>query len=324
MNPFTRFSATIAAVFLLINFSSCSNDIDLLDPADPIPVVYFQINPADKIFYLTLTRSFSGDGNGYNLARDPNQIFYDSADIRLEGWSDQYKVWETEFKHSDRTKIPGIFSEVPGYCYEAVNSLPYGFTSYRLVIYLPGMSSPIFSRIPVMSEISAPSKFDHEIALYPDVYKINFPGALEYPSGIAYRQLLCEFHYQEYEVTWVDRSVLFTVRKDMIPPGGDLLYPDMFFNLLVKNIKPINDTISRKFISIDLIFLVGDEYFNNYLDTYINAGNMDLPPKGNISNGYGLFTMVRSVKNENMHLSQRTFDSLWNGEITRKLGFVRW
>ena len=147
---------------------------------------------------------------------------------------------------------------------------------------------------------------------------------MEYPSGIAYRQLLCEFHYQEYEVTWVDRSVLFTVRKDMIPPGGDLLYPDMFFNLLVKNIKPINDTISRKFISIDLIFLVGDEYFNNYLDTYINAGNMDLPPKGNISNGYGLFTMVRSVKNENMHLSQRTFDSLWNGEITRKLGFVRW
>ena len=312
------------AAILLMIFSSCSNNLDVLDPAEPVPVVYFQMNPADKIFYLTLTRTFSGNGKGYDLARDADRVFYDSADIRLEGWIDEYKIMETQFKRSDRTKIPGIFPEVPGYCYEAVNSIPFGFTSYRLVIHLPGMPSPVFSRISVMSEISTPSKFDHEIALYPDVYKIDFPSALQYPSGIKYRQLLCEFHYQEYEGTWVDRSVLFTVRKDMIPPGGYLLYPDLFFNLLIKNIKPINDTILRKFISIDLIFLVGDEYFKDYIDTYINAGNLDLPPQGNISNGYGLFTMIRSVTNENMKLSRQTYDSLSMGHITKKLGFVRW
>ncbi len=332
MNPITKLAATFITGFALMIFSSCSNDLDLLDPADPIPVVYFQINPADKTFYLTLTRSFSGDGNGYNLARDPNRVFYDSADIRLEGWSDQYKVWETKFKLSDRSKNPGIFPEVPGYCYESANEFQFLalITSFRLIIKVPGISTPLFSRIPVLSELSAPSKFDHEIALYPDVYRIHFPGAPEYSSGIIYdrpriyRQLLCDFHYQEYEGTWVDRSVLFTVRKDITPPGGYLLYPDLFFNLLVKNIKPINDTILRKFVSIDLIFLLGDEYFQDYVYTYVNAGNVDLPPKGNISNGYGLFTMVRSARNENMHLNQLTYDSLCLGHITKKLGFVRW
>jgi len=51
---------------------------------------------------------------------------------------------------------------------------------------------------------------------------------------------------------------------------------------------------------------------------------MDLPPKGNINNGYGLFTMVRSVQMENLTLGSQTLDSLSMGEITGKLGFVRW
>ncbi|TSA38110.1 MAG: hypothetical protein D4R64_04080 [Porphyromonadaceae bacterium] len=109
------------AVILLVIFSSCSNSLDLVDPVDPIPIVYFQMNPVDSLFYLTLTRTFSGDDNGYDLARDVNQVFYDSADISLEGWSKQYKVWETQFELSDRSKILGIFPEVPGYCYETAN-----------------------------------------------------------------------------------------------------------------------------------------------------------------------------------------------------------
>lgn len=308
------------AVILLLIFSSCSNSLDLVDPIDPIPVVYFQINPADSFFYLTLTRTFSGDGNGYDLARDANQVFYDNADISLEGWSDQYKVLETQFEPSDRSKIPGIFPGVPGYCYESANEFSQflgEITSFRLVIYLPGMSNPAFSRIPVLSAPVIPSRYDHEIALYPNGYHFH-------SSNGAYLQLLCVFHYQEYEGTWVDHSVTFTLRKDYLIPGGNILYAEMFFNRLVKNITPINDTILRKFISLDLICLAGDQYFKDYIDTYVNAGNLDMPVKGNINNGYGIFTMVTSAKYENMILNRQSLDSLRIGDITRKLGFVRW
>jgi len=277
------------------------------------------MNPADKMFYLTLTRSFSGDENGFDLARDADRVFYDNADIRLEGWMGEFKIQETQFKPAERTKIPGIFPEVPGYCYESAN-LPYRFTSYRLIIHLPGMSTPVFSRIPEISEPVIPSRFDHEIALYPNGYKPE----IQFGQGIKYCQMLCEFHYQEYNGNWVDRSVTFSIRKNIMNIGGGIIYPDLFFNLIRKNISPINDTIARKFISADLIFLCGDQYYKDYIDTYENSGNLDLPQKGNINNGYGLFTMIWSVKKENMTLDPQTHDSLWNGEITRKLGFVRW
>jgi len=54
--------------------------------------------------------------------------------------------------------------------------------------------------------------------------------------------------------------------------GNSYLYPDLFFNQLTKNITPINDTIARKFISLNLIFLAGDQYYKDYIDTYVNAG----------------------------------------------------
>lgn len=307
------------AVILLVIFSSCSNNLDILDPIDPIPVVYFQMNPADSVFYLTLTKTFSGDGNAFDLARDADRVFYDSADIRLEGWTNQYKVLETRFEPSDRSKNSGIFPGVPGYCFESANEFSNflgQITSFRLVINLPGIPSPVFSRIPAMSLPVVPSRYNHEIALYPNGYE--FPR-----SGGAYRQLVCEFHYQEYEGTWVDHSVTFTLRKD-ITNETKFIYADMFFNRLVRSISPINDTILRKFISLDLICLAADQYFKDYMDTYTNAGNLDLPLKGNINNGYGLFTLMTSAKYKNMNLDQRSFDSLCNGKITGKLGFVEW
>jgi hypothetical protein len=308
-------------VLLLMFFSSCSYKLDLVDPISPIPVVYFQLNPDDSICFLTLTKTFSGDGSAYDLACDANHVFYDSAEIHLEGWSDQFKVWEDQFRLSDRIKIPGIFPETPGYCFE----LPYegligSITSFRLVLYVPGMLTPAFSRIPLISLRALPAKFDREIALYPNGYKLESIGG----QGVEYRQVLCEFHYQQYEETWVDHSVTFLLKKNLIIGGDNSVYPDLFFNLLLKNIEPLNDTVIRKFRSIDLIYLGADQFYKDYVETYINTGNMDLPPNGNITNGLGLFTMIRSAKRENMVLDQQSFDSLWNGEKTRKLGFVRW
>jgi hypothetical protein len=312
-------------VIVLVFLSSCSNRLDVPDPIDPIPVVYCLINPADSIFYLTLTRTFSGDGSAYYLANDADQVFYDSADIRLEGWENQYKVWETQFKPSDRSKISGIFPEVPGYCFKSLNNgqIINTITSVRLVINLPGISSPVFSRIPVLPTPKVDPRYDHDIALYPDNYCVNFSGHRD----IKYLDLLCIFRFQEYDGTWVNHSVTFPLRKDILldgPVKTICIYPDLFFNKIAVNIKPINDTIVRKFISLDLVLLAGDQYFKDYSDTYENAGNLDLPPKGNINNGYGLFTMETSAKYENMFFDRQTFDSLWNGEITRKLGFVRW
>lgn len=311
-------------LFFLMVISSCSNDLGLIDPINPIPIVYFQINPADDNYYLTLTKSFAGELSAYDMAANPQLIYYDSVDINLEGWIDEYKVMEINFEPFMRTKEPGVFAEVPGYCYKADSYYPYfrQLTNYRLVINILGMSSPVFSKIEIIGEPIIKSKWDRQISLYLDTYEIGIvPG-----PGSAYCDLFCAFHYQQYEGTWVNYSDTFCLRKNINFEAGrtDYLYADLFFNQIANNIKPVNDTIIRKFTSIDLIFYAGDQYYRDYIETYQNAGDLDLPPKGNITNGLGLFTMVRSAIKDNMKLDRQTHDSLCLGEKTKKLGFVRW
>jgi hypothetical protein len=324
-------------VALVCVVSSCSSKLDLIDPNESLPVVYFQMNPDDSIFYLTLTRTFSGESSAVELARDADRVFYDSADIRLEGWADDFKVIEIQFKPSDRAKIPGIFAEGPGYCYEAQN-LPLLFdnttiNSYRLVINSPGMENPVISRISVLPPTRVPNRFSHVIDLYPNGYKYPPKGNSasdlkdlqldEEFGGIVYKQLVCEFHYQEWEGIWVDRVKTFTLRQNTLVVEP-ILFADFFFEKLGSNFRPINDTVTRKFISLDLVFLSGDQHYKDYFNSYTHDGNQDVPLKGNIINGYGLFTMIRVARYKDMTLGQQSHDSLAKGRLTRMLRFVSW
>jgi len=131
---------------------SCSNDFILQTNEDSIPVVYLIMNPADSIFQLTLTKTFSGNESGYDLTQDPNEVYYQKADIWMEGWANQYKVWESPFHQTGNSKESGIFTGEPGFCFETKNeysrehsdgsiSTNYDdITDFRLVLNLPGGS----------------------------------------------------------------------------------------------------------------------------------------------------------------------------------------
>ncbi len=314
----------LAAVFLM-GLASCSTRLDLVNPAEPIPVVYCQMDPTDHTFYLTLTRTFSGDANAYDLARDPDQVFYTQADIRMEGWVGEYKVWETQFKPAGKTKVQGIFPNVPGYCFEAINDhmLTVAITNYRLVVNLPGMASPAYSKIGIVEVPVVKSKWDNQISFYNNAAK---EIGIEPGLGTAYCDLICVFRYQQMEGVWVNHSDTFLMRRDISFDVGrtDFFYAELFYKQIAANIKPVNDTIVRKFTSLDLILFAGDIYFRDYVETYVNAGNLDNPPKGNIINGIGLFTMRRFAKKPDMTLDRWALDSLCLGQYTKQLGFVRW
>lgn len=333
----------LSLLALVTSLMSCSNELDLLNIADPIPVVYFVMNPDEPAYHLTLTKSFSGVGNGYDLARDPDRVFYQSADIRMEGWMDEYKVWETKFNLTDKIKNPGIFPESSGYCYESPNDfypnqnvgiLPNGYhqiTHFRLVLNLEGALGPILATIPLipMPQRKFPATPLKVLDINPD--GSNYKAVIKFdPDYVKYCELVCLFRYQEYQYdrTWLDYSVTFQLRKNIMiidDEAATFIDSDLFLNKLAVNIKPVNDTITRKFKSLDLIFYVGDQNYADYNNSYINTGNNDAPPIGNISNGYGMFTMARTIKIEkNMIMSPRTLELVSSSAITKKLGFVRW
>jgi hypothetical protein len=296
--------------------------------------------PAEQIFYLNLTKLFSGNANGFELARNTDELYYENADIRLEAWEFDYKVWETRFVLTDQPKNPGIFPETPGFCYVTKDPLPFvsnengqmdfssDINSFRLVINHPGDLGPAISRIPILRIPVKlhPSNWEKSFDLYPSTGNFDLKYLIN-DDLIKYCELICVFRYREFKESWEDHSVTFSVRKNIqIDDHNANTYidPDLFFNKLLVNIKPIDSSLVRKFVSLDLVFLAGDEYYKDYSETYVNAGNMDSPPLGNISNGLGLFTMVRSVRINTMSLTQRTSDSLSRAVIPNPLGFSKW
>lgn len=331
----------IILIIFQLGLISCSNDLDLLAPQEPVPVICFRMDPSDSLFYLTLTHTFSGSGNALDMAKDTQKVYYENANIRLESWMGNYKVDEIRFTPANRTKVPGLFPEVPGYCYQAFNRLSMindedmvgRANTFRLVVDVNGKLGPVNATLPMVPfpVAQVEQRWNKIFDLYPPDsghYNVDFVIDHDY---IRHCELLCRFRYQELSGTWTNRSANFILKRDMmivrIGPtyhAMSTIYPEQFYNKLVANIKPINDTVIRRFFSMDLIFIAGDQWYKDYSENWINAGDRDVPLSGNINNGYGLFTMIRSVKNKYMTVSRRTLDSLSDGQYTKGLGFKKW
>ncbi len=119
----------------------------------------------------------------------------------------------------------------------------------------------------------------------------------------------------------------FTLWKNLVVDGGGIapiLYADFFFSRLAAHIDPISDAITRRFISLNLVFLSADKYYKDYIEAIEEDGNMDLPPKGNIINGYGLFSMFTIKRYGGYGSRQQSLDFAVHGTVLpRHLGFVR-
>jgi len=84
-------------VFMLLIIYSCTTDFDLYLEHTPVPVVYCQFDPTEDYCYLTLSKSFQSAGNARDQLRRRNELMLNDAQITLQGWSEGYKAWETDF-----------------------------------------------------------------------------------------------------------------------------------------------------------------------------------------------------------------------------------
>ncbi|MCK5821990.1 MAG: hypothetical protein KAH17_08885, partial [Bacteroidales bacterium] len=104
-------------LLVILLSSSCDNEIDVIDKVDSKPVIYSLLNINDTVYSVSLTKTFVGDTNVYALACNPDNVFYSSANIWLDGLVGDSIIWSTQFYLSDLVKDNGIFPQVPGYLY---------------------------------------------------------------------------------------------------------------------------------------------------------------------------------------------------------------
>jgi hypothetical protein len=332
-------SFTLPVLGLLIQLlPGCSNDLNLLYPAPPVPVVICFVNPTDSFCYVTVSRSITAESDATEFLHNNHQMEINDAEITLEAWGSEYKLWETHFSHIDSYVSNNEPQMVARSNYKSDQLLLFpnptivgshegwDYDFFRLQVKSPQFKDIVYARIPI---IVAPKR------IYPvSGIDFNLYGSEESYFRVKlnldetrYASFVCQFYFQEFTDKWVDRCAQFVVRKDLALLTDALtirLTEETIFNKLSASIKNDAGVYARLFSHMDFTLLVADEFFDDYFDTYLNVSSHDINVYTNITNGYGLFSMVRTVNFQSVKFDKQTLDSLCFGRLTKSLHFKLW
>lgn len=334
---FLGFRKVLYAI-LIFGHVACSDELDILTTSESIPVVYCIMNPQDSIYKILLTRTFSGNKSASDLAQDTALISYQRAKVTMEAWSNGYLVWETAFTKMPINRDSGLFSSEPGCAFETKNVLSktFGYQSVehiqllfdylRIVVDYQDNHEPAFARIKAYTgkpEILYPIYSYKGFNLYDSIpYRLVFTS-----SDKLYYDLRCKFHYQEVSQAVTDRILDFSIQPNINTISGTKLFyvrPDNFFRRLAEAFKSETSPSEKKFISLDLELQVGSPSLRLYLDNYNTDNDQGYKLWNCFHNGIGLFALKSYSSLANLHMDQRTLDSLAWGRYTKDLKFNRW
>ncbi len=253
-----RCALLIASFFLVL--VSCSEELNIITGAKPIPVVYCIMNPKDSVYKVLLTKTFAGNQSTLQMAQDTNYIYYRNAQVSMEGWGSEYMIWKTDFHATSATRDTGLFSSLPGYAYETTDVLMSYFGSridyldqlgieyLRLVIKTPDSEEPAYARI--LPGLGQP------VITYP-IYNFKtfnicdtIPYYLEFPaSSRLYYDIRCIFRYTEHGNVPKDCSISFLIKQNISVTDSKKkqeISPDLFFQRLALNFPLSSEVVSKR------------------------------------------------------------------------------
>lgn len=312
---------------------SCRNELDVMAPHKSIPVVYCLLNPKDSVHSLRLEKSFLGEDNAYEMAKNSDSIYYQSASVILERWADGRMMEQFSLAHMPiQARDSGVFSSNPNFLYQTTAPI-LGSSEYHLKINIPSITSEITASTHTVNDFKV---------VRPEAYKKTLPfssydnyQAIEWISTPYTRiyHLLIRFHYLEVKNSdttnlSLDWNIGQYVSKS--GTGGELMKTEVlqrdFYkwlgNKLVKPTADIRRLADKK--AVDFIFTVGGEELYTYLEVYQEDSGIlkEKPVFTNIVNGIGLFSSryIQTVAGKS--LSEHSIDSLAYGIYTKTLRFA--
>jgi len=323
----------ILVFMIVLGFASCANDLVVMAPYTGMPVVYCILNQKDSVHYLRLEKSFLGEDNAYEMARQTDSIYYPGASVFLERWADGEMKEQLAM---ERIQYPvrdsGIFTNDPNYLYQST-ALIRGNAEYRLNISIPSTGAKITASTHTVNEFKV---------IKPESYKKNLPFSsydnyftvewLTAPYTSIYH-LMIRFHYLEVKNSdtvnlTADWNIGDFVSKS--GTGGENMQVDIlqrnFYKWLGNKLKQPESNILRLADkkAIDIVYTVGGEELYTYMEIYKeDTGTLtERPVFTNIINGIGLFSARFEQSVIGKSLSGHSVDSLAYGIYTKNLRFA--
>lgn len=312
----------ISAFALVLIFAStaCENDLELSGDYVETAVVYGLLNPASDSQFVKINKTFLKEGeNAIDLAKDPDNIYYDSLFATLTNQStNEVDTLQKVLK----PKEPGVFNSDSNYIYYTANAIDAG-VNYQLNVGLPDGK-----------QVSAEAKTIPAVNIRRPVEDtrmdfVNNVGQLlpQYTLAVDYTADMARFEVKVYFLYSEIRNGQYFPQRVEIPVAGinnerrinDNNYAvpmdlDVFFDVLERNV-PATNTVKEISCYDNILVEVAaaDETFIFYQDVNgpIEGISQVRPEYSNIENGLGLFAS-RSTSRRRAYLSQNTVNYLIN------------
>jgi hypothetical protein len=328
-----RFACILAASLLVL--MSCKNDLDLLTDYHSTMVVYGILDPSDTATYIKIGRTFAGEGNAYEMAKQFDSLNYKGGLIvtleRIKYGSVQQMI--PLYLDSAKKEEPGLFSYPKQYLYKTTGPIMQDGSTYRLKVVNTSSGETVTATTPVVQQLqmvapgpaAATIEFADTITPFVMHWKTAKHGKLYQP--------MIRFNYDEHLVMdpsqvkhmhldWRLRSSL-SLGTDGGQDDQVIIPIDDFYRFLSSSLSP-NSTLHRKVISLDLMLYIGADELNTYME--VSQANQETFNEdifySNVEGGVGLFSSRYTYYDLQRTLDSRSMDSLLSGRFTRFLGFI--
>ena len=324
-------------LLLVVSFSACEEDFDVLSSEEAVPVVFGVINPLDSVHYIRITKTFAGEGNNLEYA-----LIADSANVEVQNavikaYIDEQLVTTYPLQ---RVLLPkkeeGDFFQEPNYAYSFEEKDLSAFTRFVLEFEFKGKKLSASANAIGNLRLDGPFPGSSLGFVRNDVTDGSDPSysnviiKFNTVSGAREHKLSLLFKYREkyLDGSFQDFSKSITLRtflSDNLNGGEEVKYPypgERFLTTIASIVGDNPDVVSREVFSPELIASAAGEEFYIY-DQATNASAGLGQSSINYTNIFfedgtpavGIFDAANTVRREHGY-TQNTIVGMIFGEIT--------
>lgn len=321
--------AFFLSAILMVLFSACKNDLDIIADQEEVIIIYGLLNKNDSIQYFKINKGFASQTEApIYLAQQPDQLFYDSLQVQLIDRTDNktfdcYKVM--------MAKDTGTFTNAVNYIY-ATNEKLYTGHTYELYVLNKETGHEATSQINLIGDPTPKSPNELNINTYPIFSDKQI--TISYDADAIYSttyEIRMNFIFEEIDnnastitidtVRWVIATGKFGDSKKIIirSPGAD------FYNNLANNLEQKGSEISRRGRFLQMEYWTGDNELSTYIDVYGSSSIGVVQKKTdytNIIGGYGIFASRNRYLITGQKLDNSILNELKTNPILTKFNFV--
>jgi hypothetical protein len=308
-------------VFFLM--CSCSDEVSLVKPGPPVPVLYGILDVQDKNHFIKLSKSFAGEEDAFELAKDPDKIFYADAEVGLVRIFDKQAY---DFIAIDTiSRHPGLFPTLPNRSYVLNAKLFPGWYSFSVL--LPEQNDTLNARFHLMADFTVytPKKGFKKFYLYDDPTIFSWNQSEE----VGLYEIAMTLTYEEHLITGEVITDSITYNKQLLPESletgkGTLqyrFYSDGFYASIPGRVKIDPKVDFRKPVGFSMQITAADTVVSKYIRWFNLEIDDRVNPNGNIEGAIGVVGSKNTVRFNGLTLSNRAQDSLVRGRYTKNLSF---